>query len=68
MKNITLEHDINMNMKNKPNPALEQTLYLSNEIKERIPKSRQTIPLMANYLINAPLLLLNMTVQLYFYS
>jgi hypothetical protein len=32
-------------MKNKPDPALLRTSYLSNEIKKRIPKSHETIPL-----------------------
>jgi hypothetical protein len=31
-------------MKNKPDPALIQTTYLSNEIKKRPPKSREPIP------------------------
>jgi hypothetical protein len=31
--------------KNKPDPALVQTSYPSYEIKKRIPKSRETIPL-----------------------
>jgi hypothetical protein len=31
--------------KNKPDPALVQTSYLSNEIEKRIPKSCETIPL-----------------------
>jgi hypothetical protein len=32
----------------KPDVALVQTSYLSNEIKKRIPKSRETIPLKAH--------------------
>jgi hypothetical protein len=32
-------------MKNKPDPALLKPLNLSNEIKKRVPKSRETIPL-----------------------
>jgi hypothetical protein len=32
-------------MKNKPDPALLGGSYLYNEIKKRIPKSRETIPL-----------------------
>jgi hypothetical protein len=32
-------------MKIKPDPALLQTSYLSNEIKKRKPKSRETFPL-----------------------
>jgi hypothetical protein len=32
-------------MKNKPDPALVQTSYLSNEIKKEKPKSRETISL-----------------------
>jgi hypothetical protein len=32
-------------MKNKPDPALLQPLNISNEIKKRVPKSRETIPL-----------------------
>jgi hypothetical protein len=34
-------------MNNKPDPALLQPSNLSNEIKKRVPKSRETIPLMA---------------------
>jgi hypothetical protein len=34
-------------MKNKPAPALLRPLNLSNEIKKRVPKSRETIPLMS---------------------
>jgi hypothetical protein len=33
------------NMKNKPDPALLRTSYLSIEIKKRITKSHETIPL-----------------------
>jgi hypothetical protein len=32
-------------MKNKPYPALLRPSNLSNEIKKRVPKSRETIPL-----------------------
>jgi hypothetical protein len=32
-------------MKNKPDPALLRPSNLSNEIKKRVPKSRETIPL-----------------------
>jgi hypothetical protein len=32
-------------MKNKPDPALLGTSYLSKKIKKRTPKSRETIPL-----------------------
>jgi hypothetical protein len=32
-------------MKNKPAPALLRPSKLSNEIKKRVPKSRETIPL-----------------------
>jgi hypothetical protein len=32
-------------MKNKPDLALLQPSNLSNEIKKRVPKSRETIPL-----------------------
>jgi hypothetical protein len=32
-------------MKNKPAPALLRPSNLSNEIKKRVPKSRETIPL-----------------------
>jgi hypothetical protein len=35
-------------MKNKPDPALLQPSNLSNEIKKRVPKSRETIPLNIN--------------------
>jgi hypothetical protein len=31
-------------MKNKPDPALLRPSNLSNEIKKRVPKSRETIP------------------------
>jgi hypothetical protein len=31
--------------KHKPDPALVQTSHLSNEIKKRIPKARETLPL-----------------------
>jgi hypothetical protein len=34
-------------MKNKPAPALLRPSKLSNEIKKRVPKSRETIPLSA---------------------
>jgi hypothetical protein len=33
-------------MKNKPDPALLRPSYLSNDIKKRVQKSRETIPLM----------------------
>jgi hypothetical protein len=33
-------------MKNKPYPALLRPSNLSNEIGKRVPKSRETIPLM----------------------
>jgi hypothetical protein len=32
-------------MKNKPDAALLPTSNLSNEIKKRVPKSRETIPI-----------------------
>jgi hypothetical protein len=37
-------------MKNKPDPALLRPSNLSNEIKKRVPKSRETIPLKKNFL------------------
>jgi hypothetical protein len=49
-------------MKTKHNAALLETLYLSNDIKERIPKSCETIPL--NHLIS---ILLNLIIQLNMY-
>jgi hypothetical protein len=35
-------------MKNKPAPALLRPSNLSSEIKKRVPKSRETIPLSAH--------------------
>jgi hypothetical protein len=34
----------NIKIKNKPDPALSRTSYLSNDIKKRVAKSRATIP------------------------
>jgi hypothetical protein len=42
---------------NKPVPALVQTSFLSNEIKKRIPKSRETIPL-NTYVTSLPICLI----------
>jgi hypothetical protein len=41
-------------MKNKPDPALLQTSYQSNEIEKRIPKSHETIPLNALIVLVPP--------------
>jgi hypothetical protein len=38
-------HENVIKMKNKPDPALLRPSNLSNEIKERVLKSRETIPL-----------------------
>jgi hypothetical protein len=40
-----LKHENVIKMKNKPYPALLRPSNLSNEIKKRVPKSRETIPL-----------------------
>jgi hypothetical protein len=42
---LKFKHENVIKMKNKPDPALLQPLNLSNEIKKRVPKSRETIPL-----------------------
>jgi hypothetical protein len=40
-----LKHENVIKMKNKPDPALLRPLNLSNQIKKRVTKSRETIPL-----------------------
>jgi hypothetical protein len=42
---LKFKHENVIKMKNKPAPALLQPSKLSNEIKKRVPKSRETIPL-----------------------
>jgi hypothetical protein len=42
---LKLKHENVIKMKNKPYPALLRPANLSNEIKKREPKSRETIPL-----------------------
>jgi hypothetical protein len=42
---LKLKHENVIKIKNKPYPALLQPSNLSNEIKKRLPKSRETIPL-----------------------
>jgi hypothetical protein len=42
---LKLKHGNIIKMKNKPYPALLRPSNLSNEIKKRVPKSRETIPL-----------------------
>jgi hypothetical protein len=39
-------------MKNKPDPALLGGSYIFKEIKERTPKSRETIPLMYEFTLH----------------
>jgi hypothetical protein len=42
---LKFKHETVIKMKNKPDPALLRPSNLSNEIKKRVPKSRETIPL-----------------------
>jgi hypothetical protein len=42
---LKFKHENVIKMKNKPAPALLRPSNLSNEIKKRVPKSRETIPL-----------------------
>jgi hypothetical protein len=42
---LKFKHENVIKMKNKPDPALCGPSNLSNEIKKRVPKSRETIPL-----------------------
>jgi hypothetical protein len=42
---LKFKHENAIKMKNKPDPALLLPSNLSNEIKKRVPKSRETIPL-----------------------
>jgi hypothetical protein len=42
---LKFKHENVIKMKNKPDPALLQPSNLFNEIKKRVPKSRETIPL-----------------------
>jgi hypothetical protein len=39
-----IKHENVSKMKNKPDPALLRPSNLSSEIKQRVPKSRETIP------------------------
>jgi hypothetical protein len=41
----TFKYSNVIEMKNKPDPALLRTPFISNGIKKKIPKSRETIPL-----------------------
>jgi hypothetical protein len=43
---LKFKHENVIKMKNKPDSALLRPSNLSNEIKKRVPKSRETIPLM----------------------
>jgi hypothetical protein len=43
---LKLKHENIIKMKNKPDPALLKPSNLSNEINKRVPKFRETIPLM----------------------
>jgi hypothetical protein len=42
---LKFKHENVIKMKNKPDPALLRPSNLSNEIKKRVPKSCETIPL-----------------------
>jgi hypothetical protein len=42
---LKFKHENVIKIKNKPDPALLRPSNLSNEIKKRVPKSRETIPL-----------------------
>jgi hypothetical protein len=42
---LKFKHENVIKMKNKPDPGLLRPSNLSNEIKKRVPKSRETIPL-----------------------
>jgi hypothetical protein len=42
---FNIKHENVIKMKNKPDPALFRPSNLSNEIKKRAPKSRETVPL-----------------------
>jgi hypothetical protein len=42
---LKFKHENIIRMKNKPDPALLRPSNPSNEIKKRVPKSRETIPL-----------------------
>jgi hypothetical protein len=42
---LKFKHENVIKMKNKPDPAILRPSNLSNEIKKRVPKSRETIPL-----------------------
>jgi hypothetical protein len=42
---LKIRHENVIQMKNKPDPALLRPSNLSNKIKKRAPKSRETIPL-----------------------